>query len=123
MRKIEKQICESFDSMKNKRVDCKRKLSSRDYVEHDCFTTDYYLHEELVVWYFPAKYQFRFSLRGYNTLTTRSRLRAFLRYFCLAQQLYMKKGKLYLETFDGVHHEVDPNGIYTINFNNELKGV
>lgn len=120
MKKIEAQICESFDSVIHNPISEHLKLSTRDNIKHGCLTTEYYLHNELVFWYIPALYQFRFSLRGYNTPTTRSRLRALLSYFCLAKQLYMKQGTVYLETFDGEKHELDLNGIYAI-FGNELK--
>ena len=113
MKKIEQQICEAFNAAIHN-VGGGSKLSESDRVAHHLiFKSDYYYHHDsCIFWYNHKQQRFGFSLRGYNTVTTRSRLRALLDYFC-DSDLYMKQGKVYLEQ-DGKKHEVDANGIYFI---------
>ena len=120
MKKIEEQIIKAFGP-KVYLHDKEFKLSSRDEVVHDrAFKSSYYwLHDNCIFWYSQNRQQFGFSLRGDNTVITRSRLRALLGYFCNAQ-LYMKNGILYFVT-NGNKHEIDPNGIYAIGLNNNLE--
>ena len=117
--KIEKQICGACDSAMHNHCDG-AKLSSRDEVVfHSVFkSVYYYLHGNCIFWYNQKQQQFGFSLRGYNTVTTRSRLRALLGYF-FNSDLYMRKGKIYVSHENGVT-EINPNDIYYLR-NNEIK--
>ena len=110
MKKIEEQIIKTFEKRCN---DCAYSiqvfLTSRDIVEG--YARDiviYRLDDKPIFRYEPKKQRFSFSLEGYNTPTTRSRLRALLGYFCQAQ-LYMKQGKVFLETRNGKKYKIDTN--------------
>ena len=121
MKKIEEQICKSFERRCN---DCDFSLevvlSSRDRVEG--YARDiviYRIDDKAIFRYEPKEQRFSFTLAGYNTITTRSRLRALLGYFCKVQ-LYMKQGKVYLVD-NGAKIEIDPNTWYLFKLRKELK--
>ena len=118
MKKIEAQICETFESVIQNPISEDFKLSSRDRVEG--YARDiviYRIDDKAILRYEPKEQRFSFTLAGYNTPTTRSRLRALLGYFCNVQ-LYMKQGKVYLVD-NGAKMEIDPNTWYLFKLRKE----
>ena len=89
MRKIEEKITDALNGdngVKN--------LSCRDCVEVNGGTKKYYLWNSLLFWN-DAENVYYFSARGYNSLTTKSRLNAVLWSF-LKAVIYQKDWKWFL---------------------------
>lgn len=74
MRAIEEKIIQALRGWNGEGV---KKLSCRDCVEVDGNTKNYYLWNNLLFWN-DSENIYYFSARGYNSLTTKSRLNAVL---------------------------------------------
>ena len=93
-----------------------KNLSCRDCVEVDGHTKNYYLWDSLLFWN-DAENNYYFSARGWNSLTTKSRLNAILRNF-LDASITQKNWDWFLN-WNGKKYPVDPSSVYKFN-NNKL---
>ena len=91
MRTIEGKIIETLNGCNGEGL---KKLSCRDCVEVNGGTKNYYLWNNLIFWN-DAENVYYFSARGYNSLTTKSRLNAVLWSF-LKAVIYQKDWKWFL---------------------------
>ena len=91
MRTIEEKIIETLNGCNGEGV---KKLSCRDCVEVNGGTKNYYLWNNLIFWN-DAENTYYFSARGYNSLTTKSRLNAVLWSFFKAV-IYQKNWEWFL---------------------------
>ena len=111
MRTIEEKIIETLNGSNGV-----KNLSCRDCVEVDGDTKRYYLWNSLLFWN-DAENIYYFSARGYNSLTTKSRLNALLRNF-LDASIAQKEYKWSLN-WNGKKYPVDSSSVYKFN-NNKL---
>ena len=111
MRTIEEKIIDALNGSNGV-----KNLSCRDCVEVDGGTKKYYLWDSLLFWN-DAENVYYFSARGYNSLTTKSRLNAILRNF-LDASITQKDYKWSLN-WNGKKYPVDPSSVYKFN-NNKL---
>ena len=112
MKKIEQKICKALAPSAVYKHDEEFKLSPYDRVVRDRIfkSSYYYLHDSCIFWYSQNRQQFGFSLRGYNTPTARSRLKALLGSFCNVL-FFQKQGKVYLSD-NGVKMGINDNTWY-----------
>ena len=89
MRTIEEKIIETLNGSNGV-----KNLSCRDRVEVDGDTKKYYLWNSLLFWN-DAENNYCFSARGYNSLTTKSRLNQILGSF-FGARIYQKDYKWFL---------------------------
>lgn len=93
-----------------------KNLSCRDFVEVDGSTKKYYLWNSLLFWN-DAENNYCFSARGWNSLTTKSRLTAILYAFFGAS--IMQKNWEWFLNWNGKKYPVDVSSAYKFN-NNKL---
>ena len=91
-----------------------KNLSCRDRVEVDGNTKKYYLWNSLLFWN-DAENVYYFSARGWNSLTTKSRLNAILGRFFNAS-ITQKKYKWFLN-WNGKKYPVDSDSIFILKDN------
>lgn len=113
MRTIEKKIIGTLNGFNGESV---KKLSCRDCVEVDGNTKKYYLWDNLIFWNNDDGIYY-FSGRGWNSLTTKSRLNALLRNFFNAS--ITQKNYEWSLNWNGKKYPVDPSSVYKFN-NNKL---
>ena len=109
MRKIEEKIIDALNGdngIKN--------LSCRDFVEVDGGTKKYYLWNSLLFWN-DAENIYYFSARGYNSLTTKSRLNALLHAFFDAS--ITQKNWCWFLDWNGKKYPVDSDSIFMLKDN------
>ena len=119
MKKIEEQIIKTFRTQFNNNYNTEITLSPHDIVEG--YAQDiviYRLDGRAIFRYEPKTQRFSFTLAGYNTSTTRSRLKALLGSLCKVQ-LYMKQGKIYLSD-NGVKMGIADNTWYLFKLRKEV---
>lgn len=113
MRTIEEKIIGTLNGFNGESV---KKLSCRDCVEVDGNTKKYYLWDNLIFWNNDDGIYY-FSGRGWNSLTTKSRLNALLRNFFNAS--ITQKNYEWSLNWNGKKYPVDPSSVYKFN-NNKL---
>ena len=113
MRTIEEKIIDALNGSNGEGI---KKLSCRDCVEVDGGTKNYYLWDSLLFWN-DAENNYCFSARGWNSLTTKSRLNAILWSFSKAV-IYQKDWEWFL-LWRNKKYPVDPSSVYKFN-NNKL---
>ena len=113
MRTIEEKIIQTLNGGNGEGI---KNLTCRDRVEVDGNTKKYYLWDSLLFWN-DAENNYCFSARGWNSLTTKSRLNAILRNF-LDASITQKDYKWSLN-WNGKKYPVDPSSVYKFN-NNKL---
>ena len=113
MRTIEEKIIETLNGCNGEGV---KNLSCRDCVEVDGNTKKYYLWDNLIFWNNDDGIYY-FSGRGWNSLTTKSRLNALLRNFFNAS--ITQKNYEWALNWNGKKYSVDPSSVYKFN-NNKL---
>lgn len=112
MRTIEDKIIDALNGSNGEGI---KKLSCRDCVEVDGGTKNYYLWNNLIFWNDDGIYYF--SGRGWNSLTTKSRLNALLLNF-LDASITQRDYKWTLN-WNGKKYPVDSASVYKFN-NNKL---
>ena len=113
MKTIEEKIIETLNGCNGEGV---KKLSCRDRVEVNGNTKKYYLWDSLIFWN-DAENNYCFSARGWNSLTTKSRLNALLLTFFVAS--ITQKDYKWTLNWNGKKYTVDPSSVYKFN-NNKL---
>ena len=113
MRTIEGKIIETLNGCNGEGL---KKLSCRDCVEVNGNTKNYYLWDNLIFWNNDDGIYY-FSGRGWNSLTTKSRLNALLRNFFNAS--ITQKNYEWSLNWNGKKYPVDPSSVYKFN-NNKL---
>ena len=112
MKKIEEQIIKTFKAQcNNNNYNTEITLSPHDRVEgyaHDIVI--YRLDDRAIFRYESKEQRFSFTLAGYNTPDTRSRLKALLGSFCNVL-FFQKQGKVYLSD-NGIKIGIDVNTWY-----------
>lgn len=111
MRTIEEKIIETLNGCNGEGV---KNLSCRDCVEVDGNTKKYYLWNNLLFWN-DAENIYYFSARGYNSLTTKSRLNAILHAF-FGANIYQKDYKWFLG-WNGKKYPVDSDSVFMLKDN------
>ena len=109
MRKIEEKIIQTLNGgngVKN--------LACRDCVEVNGGTKKYYLWNSLLFWN-DAENIYYFSARGYNSLTTKSRLNQILGSFCNAG-IYQKNREWFLD-LNGKKFPIDSSSVFKLKDN------
>ena len=109
MRKIEEKIIDALNGSNGV-----KNLSCRDCVEVNGGTKNYYLWNSLLFWN-DAENNYYFSARGYNSLTTKSRLNAVLWSF-LKAVIYQKDWKWFL-LWRNKKYPVDSDSIFMLKDN------
>ena len=108
MRTIEDKIIDALNGCNGGGV---KNLSCRDRVEVDGNTKKYYLWNSLLFWN-DAENVYYFSARGWNSLTTKSRLNAILGSFFNAG-ISQKKWEWFLD-WNGKKYPVDSDSIFML---------
>ena len=111
MRTIEEKIIETLNGCNGEGL---KKLSCRDCVEVNGGTKNYYLWNSLLFWN-DAENNYYFSARGYNSLTTKSRLNAVLWSF-LKAVIYQKDWKWFL-LWCNKKYPVDSSSVFKLKDN------
>ena len=111
MRTIEEKIIETLNGCNGEGL---KKLSCRDCVEVNGGTKKYYLWNSLLFWN-DAENIYYFSARGYNSLTTKSRLNAVLWSF-LKAVIYQKDWKWFL-LWCNKKYSVDSDSVFMLKDN------
>ena len=109
MRTIERKIIDALNGSNGV-----KNLSCRDRVEVDGNIKKYYLWNSLLFWNDAANIYY-FSARGYNSLTTKSRLNALLRNF-LDASIAQKDYKWFLD-WNGKKYTVDSDSVFMLKDN------
>lgn len=110
MRTVEEKIIETLNGCNGEGV---KKLSCRDCVEVDGGTKKYYLWNNLIFWNNDGIYYF--SGRGWNSLTTKSRLNALSHNFFNAS-ITQKNWGWFLD-WDGKKYPVDCGSVFMLKDN------
>ena len=110
MRTIEEKIIETLNGCNGEGV---RKLSCRDCVEVDGNARKYYLWDSLLFWNDDGICYF--SGRGWNSLTTKSRLDALLGSFCDAG--ITQKNWCWFLGWNGKKYPVDSGSVFMLKDN------
>ena len=111
MRTIEEKIIETLNGCNGEGL---KKLSCRDCVEVDGGIKKYYLWDSLLFWN-DAENIYYFSARGYNSLTTKSRLNQILGSFFNAV-IHQKDYEWFLD-WDGKKYPIDSDSIFMLKGN------
>ena len=109
MRTIEEKIIETLNGSNGV-----KNLSCRDRVEVNGSTKKYYLWDSLLFWN-DAENNYYFSARGYNSLTTKSRLNQILGSFFNAG-IYQKNWGWFLD-WDGKKFPIDSSFVFMLKDN------
>ena len=110
MRTVEEKIIETLNGCNGEGL---KKLSCRDRVEVNGGTKKYYLWNSLLFW--NDAENIYFSARGYNSLTTKSRLNAVLWSFCNAV-IYQKNWEWFL-LWRNKKYTVDSDSVFMLKDN------
>ena len=111
MRTIEEKIIQTLNGGNGEGI---KNLTCRDRVEVDGDTKKYYLWDSLLFWN-DAENNYCFSARGWNSLTTKSRLNAILRNF-LDASITQKDYKWSLN-WNGKKYPIDSDSIFMLKGN------
>lgn len=111
MRTIEEKIIETLNGCNGEGL---KNLSCRDCVEVDGNTKKYYLWDNLIFWNNDDGIYY-FSGRGWNSLTTKSRLNAILGSFFNAV-IYQKNWYWFLD-WNGKKYPVDSDSVFMLKDN------